>query len=567
MPAGYSITSASISGYGSVGYFTIPNWNGTTGTGYRLNKLLPPGNYTYKIVWLYQCQTDTISQNITISPIGAPPSYNRDLLLSVVTNPQTCSSNGYTAININGYLRNINTNYTINNVRLVGVPNNYVFPLNQIVNILLNNNGDNIYFFNTIAGDTVKIYPNYSGMIINQGQEGTYTIAMDIRCPDGTLIETVTKEITVTAPAPYIPYSPVLKYANALICDGNTNELKINMLPVGGSRPFYYEYKSDTAVNYIPTGNAGTDSVVIISPAPAAGSIYDIRVVDACGNSATSKVSVSSFTGNFYLYQYPNDCKNHPFDIRVGTSSINGAYYTWKRNGVTFAEGYNMASILITNVSVDTVSVTINMFDCYSRTVTRVYTFTNPCHVVILPVNSLQFSGQRYNSSLVQLNWKTEYEPSLKYFDVEKSKDGKNFNYIGSLGNIYLNGINEYVFADPDSSPLLYYRLKMIDNDGKITYSNIITIKNSGLTVKATIQVNPNPASNYITFFVNSEKLKSFKIDVFNENGQLVLSTAVDGTELTSGKKVNITSWSGGTYFVALNGSNGVAAVTKFIKK
>ena len=565
LPAGYSILNVTISGFGSVAYYADANWNNTGQTAYKLNRLLPPGTYTYSVMWLNNCQTGTVTQSVTILPIGSPPTYTRALNLSVVTSVGACYTDGYKAIMINGWVRNGNTNYTLNNLRITSAPNSYVYPLDDMVGFKINFTGSTIYMSKQNVGDTVKIYPGYSGIKITSGKEGTYTIAVDVICPDGTVLETLTKTIVVTAPATSAPAYPDLKYTNALICDGGL-DLKMNLLPIGGTRPYTYQYKLATDAAYISSGGGGTDSIIIVDPAPPAGTVFDIRVTDACGNSASNRVTVANFTGRFFIYQYPVDCINNPFDVRVGTSYINGAYYTWKRNGVVIAQDYNLSFLTISGVSVDSITVDINMFDCYFSSVSRTIVSSNPCGYTVLPVNNLKFTGNRISETNVQLSWKTQNEQYIKYFEVEKSSDGTQFKYVGRVNGDNYNWEHSYVYTDLEASPVVFYRLKVVDQMDKTTYSNVVRVENKKVN-KPVLQVSPNPAHDNISIQVVTPKVTSYKAKIYNDQGQLTKEVVIAPEEIAGGKKVDITSFAAGTYFISLIDNWEIVASTKFIKQ
>jgi Secretion system C-terminal sorting domain len=563
LPAGYNIVSASIAGYGTVSIVAIPNWNGGMQTGFKLDKLLPPGIYTYKIVWLYQCQTDTITNIITIAPDTSPALYSRGLTLSILNSALTCGTNGYTAIEASVYLKNVNTDYYFSYLRLTGVPNNYVFPLKQLSGSNVEHINGSIYYYTVLSGDTIKNGSGYSGIIISPGQEGTYTFAIDIRCADGTLVETLSQSINVAVVTANQPSAPSLKYANALICDGAGTEAKINMLPTGGTRPFYYEYKLETSGTYLPSGNAGTDSVVSIIPAPAPGTIYDVRVVDACGRTATSKVSIASFTGNFYIYQYPPDCINHPFDITVATSSINGAYYTWKRNGIIVAQGFNLSNVTLTGITMDSVSVTVNMFDCYNRTTSRMLLFTNPCGFVVLPVKNLKFTGDRLSGTHVQLNWQAEQEEGIDRFEIEKSANGTQYKYLAGVKAV--NTGMKYLYDDAESAAVIFYRLKILDRIAGISYSNIVKIENSKANI-ISLQISPNPTSSSIIIKLSNKNTSSIKAKLYDAKGQLVKDIAISSEELAAGKIVDIAALPSGMYIISMLNDSGTVASARFMK-
>jgi hypothetical protein len=94
-----------------------------------------------------------------------------------------------------------------------------------------------------------------------------------------------------------------------------------------------------------------------------------------------------------------------------------------------------------------------------------------------LPVKLGQFTAQRSGNN-AQLNWSTLEEQNSKGFDIERSYDGISFNRIGFIpsgGNS--NKENKYQFVD---NAILqennYYRLKLVDLDGKYELSNVAVI-------------------------------------------------------------------------------------------
>lgn len=111
----------------------------------------------------------------------------------------------------------------------------------------------------------------------------------------------------------------------------------------------------------------------------------------------------------------------------------------------------------------------------------------------ILPVRLNFFDGEYLNNT-VKLTWKAEEQLNLTYFEVEKSTDARKFTVIKKIlsSNRLL-----YTCTDPDSpAGTMYYRLKMLDKDGKISYSNIIRIHTKG---SYQLQVGPNPLSDHLS--------------------------------------------------------------------
>jgi hypothetical protein len=93
----------------------------------------------------------------------------------------------------------------------------------------------------------------------------------------------------------------------------------------------------------------------------------------------------------------------------------------------------------------------------------------------IVPIKLLYFGGN-YSNNAVTLNWQFESQTNFSHFVAEKSLDGIVFN---SLTNIYLTNTQFYNYTDSElkQGSIYYYRLKLVDNDGKFSYSNIIKIQ------------------------------------------------------------------------------------------
>ena len=114
----------------------------------------------------------------------------------------------------------------------------------------------------------------------------------------------------------------------------------------------------------------------------------------------------------------------------------------------------------------------------------------------VLPLTLLHFAAVKINSG-VQLNWQSTNEINSIQFIVQRSDDGANFLNIGSVAARNNSGTNDYSLTDdsPDNG-VNFYRLQMVDRDGKITYSPVVKIVFTG---KNEMQVFPNPAKNSIT--------------------------------------------------------------------
>ena len=137
----------------------------------------------------------------------------------------------------------------------------------------------------------------------------------------------------------------------------------------------------------------------------------------------------------------------------------------------------------------------------------------------VLPLNLLSFTGKRLFETN-GLKWVTTDEKNTKAFKVERSLDGKSFEFIGEVkasGNT--SGEKSYFFEDKNPLPgSNYYRLNMLDQDFTARYSDIITL--DGNKESANLNLYPNPVSTEL--IVDHQGLSGGQIQIFSLNGKLV---------------------------------------------
>ena len=176
-----------------------------------------------------------------------------------------------------------------------------------------------------------------------------------------------------------------------------------------------------------------------------------------------------------------------------------------------------------------------------------------------LPVQLLSFNAG-YLDGKVNTWWSSANEVNLQVYDVERSKDGRSFDRIGSVEARNLVASTAYAFTD--SRPLDgvgYYRLKMLDKDGKFSYSRIATV-NSKLVVK--LSVYPNPAANWLTV-THAAAGKQSLLEVIAQNGAKVLTQTLQQSATQTA--LDVSALPAGVYTLLLN--DGDKTSVRFIKQ
>lgn len=137
-----------------------------------------------------------------------------------------------------------------------------------------------------------------------------------------------------------------------------------------------------------------------------------------------------------------------------------------------------------------------------------------------LAANLLSFNGKLVNT-MAHLSWITSKEDELIHFSIEKSIDAINFSEIGTVTsyNNYNSEKNYYSFIDPvPVSKKMWYRIIVVNNDGKKKYSNVIQLGNEAAEFSVGNIINPfkNELQFEITTTENSE-IEVALIDMFGK--------------------------------------------------
>lgn len=170
-----------------------------------------------------------------------------------------------------------------------------------------------------------------------------------------------------------------------------------------------------------------------------------------------------------------------------------------------------------------------------------------------LPVILQSFVAEKKNSAVL-LNFVTASEPGLDRFIIERSEDGLTYKQVGTItAKGSMSGGNTYLFEDlTPAKGVNFYRLKMIDKDGKISYSWVLIIRNDD-KIAPQITVFPNPANDnlYIQFRdVSGASLSSCMIS--DATGKTVWAANIN-TSLRNTYVVNTSALPSGIYFIKVS--------------
>jgi hypothetical protein len=195
--------------------------------------------------------------------------------------------------------------------------------------------------------------------------------------------------------------------------------------------------------------------------------------------------------------------------------------YTWN-NGST-------ADTLVTT-DTGTYSVTVTFPDgC---------TISDNIHITLavpLPVALTTFTAD-VQQCQPHLKWTITDAVNFSHFIIERSRDGRNFISIGKT--LHAKDVYDYAYVDKASDiGTTFYRLKLVDLDGKNQYSNIISVhsncENTGVKVYPTLNngtVHVSLPGGYEHTTLSVFNILSQKMSVSStDNGQRLRTIQLNG--------------------------------------
>ena len=185
-----------------------------------------------------------------------------------------------------------------------------------------------------------------------------------------------------------------------------------------------------------------------------------------------------------------------------------------------------------------------------------------------MPVKLTSFSAL-YNKPYVTISWETAQEIDFSHYVLERSTDGNIYTAASLIYGTAQNGNGaDYNYVDRNvsgNSGLIYYRLKMVDIDGRFTYSPVRIIRLEEQTQTIAITTYPNPVTSELRITVPGNwQGKKVTYEVFNGNGRL--SEKLVSANSSQTETVNVSNLAPGFYIVRA-ACNGKTAQQKIVKQ
>ena len=345
----------------------------------------------------------------------------------------------------------------------------------------------------------------------------------------------------------------------------NNNNFSVSAAVTGGVSPYTYEI----------IGSLPSSPSILQAPQGAATftigngvnySLVRLRAVDACGNATINDASILPLANT--VITASSDCYYNNISLSVDT--VANATYTWyKKTSAT-------DSVLVSSNQTHTINyllptdtgMYVNVMSVNSGCLTKISSFhvTGMCGG-LLSVNGLTF-GAALEKDNVQLKWTTARAFNASRFVIEKSTDGNSFREMGSaaVSNNNNTTASQYFFSDINPVPgKNYYRLRIIGSNGKIYFSETVTVTKKGTVA---VSVMPNPVAEAFTIKFQPVNSATYNVSLVSAEGKVVMNSnyAVRTGDARTIQRPGTVS-SGVYYLVTVNQSTNEKEVIKLFFK
>lgn len=274
----------------------------------------------------------------------------------------------------------------------------------------------------------------------------------------------------------------------------------------------------NTMVNTTGTAKAYSVYSTITSPTASVSNYNNYYVSGTQGVFGYITADVTSLANWRSLTGQDQNSKN----VNVNFSAVNDLHLTGASLGDT--------ALVATPISGITTDIDGQTRDAFKPYMGADEDPSNP-----LPVTWLSFTG-KWVEPFALLNWVTADELNNAYFEIERSLDKNQWLIIGSVkGKGTTTSIHSYQFTDISLAALskqtsvVFYRLKQVDVDGNISYSEIVVIE-LGKSSADEIKVYPNPFNNVMVLEIPVQHAGTAQINLVDLQGKVVsnLSKSLD---------------------------------------
>lgn len=188
---------------------------------------------------------------------------------------------------------------------------------------------------------------------------------------------------------------------------------------------------------------------------------------------------------------------------------------------------------------------------------------------IALGVDLISFTAEKSSGNGPNINWKVANETNFSHYELQRSYDGTNFSKIYKVnGNCSNKETCNYSYKDVAQNKLVYYRLKMVDLDGSVNYSYLISLDESSSTSSQFTLISSSIQEDQLYVNLNTKKKGNATYTLYGISGKAVYS--VSDVALKSGinqHNYDVGKLSKGVYILKISIEGESASITSKVIK
>ena len=128
-------------------------------------------------------------------------------------------------------------------------------------------------------------------------------------------------------------------------------------------------------------------------------------------------------------------------------------------------------------------------------------------------------------------------------------------------------GKNNYSFnhANYSLQNTNYYRLQIVDKDGSVAYSKIVSVSN--VKFKEQISLYPTVVNNTTTLKIKADENKIYTVNILDVNGKIISHKNYSIQQGINAVTINCSLLQPSMYFISVMNKNEIVATQKIIKQ
>jgi PQQ-dependent dehydrogenase (s-GDH family) len=182
---------------------------------------------------------------------------------------------------------------------------------------------------------------------------------------------------------------------------------------------------------------------------------------------------------------------------------------------------------------------------------------------IVLPVRLLSFTAKLQANGYGLLLWEKALDDQSTEFVVERAIDGKNFMTVGK-SIVSATATSKYSYTDNSLNsvlaPVVYYRLRVVDRDGGVSYSNVVPLLLSLIT--STVSVSPNPTTGETRVIIQARMGSKIQWKLCDNTGRVIMQASENIIKGQNIITIDLRNLSAGIYYVQVSG-DGIGARLK----